>query len=215
MNLLEGYDGIIFDMDGVLWNSNKCHERAYSETLKLLGVNIPPYNTIAGKRTDDVMKKILETSGVDFLEKDIVNLVRRKRRLANKYLAIDKPISCGVFSLLKKISSSRKIALASSSSKKNVSLFLDISKTRQFFSIVLTGDDIALAKPDPEIYIKAAELLNIKPNKILVIEDALSGVEAAINAGLSVIAITGTYSRSELENAKALYVIDNLSQVLI
>jgi beta-phosphoglucomutase len=214
MNLLEGYDGIIFDMDGVLWNSNTCHERAYSETLKPLGVNIPPYNTIAGKRTDDVMKNILETSGVDFLEKDIVNLVCRKRKLANKYLAIDKPISNGVFSLLKNISNSKKIALASSSSKKNVNLFLNTSKTKQFFSTVLTGDDVALAKPDPEIYIKAAELLNIKPNKILVIEDALSGVEAAINAGLSVIAITGTYSRSELENAKSLYVIDNLSQLL-
>jgi beta-phosphoglucomutase len=115
---------------------------------------------------------------------------------------------------LKNVSNSKKIALASSSSKKNVNLFLHSSKTKQFFSTVLTGDDVALAKPHPEIYIKAANLLNIKPDKILVIEDALSGVDAAINAGLSVIAITGTYSRSELENAKSLYVIDDLSQLL-
>ena len=214
MNLLEGYDGIVFDMDGVLWNSNICHERAYRQALKPFGVDIPSYNSIAGKRTDDVIKKILETSGIPFSKEDIVNLVCEKRELANKYLTIEKPVSNGAFSFLNNISRSKKIALASSSSKNNVDLFLDVSKTKQFFSAVITGDDVTTAKPAPEIYIKAKKLLNIESSKILVIEDALSGVDAAINAGMPVVAITGTYSRIELEHTKVLFVIDNLNQLL-
>lgn len=90
------------------------------------------------------------------------------------------------------------MAIATSSRKKYTDFILDGLKIREYFSTVVTAQDIVKGKPDPEIYLKAASLLNVVPANCIVFEDTISGIESAHAAGMKVIAIATTHNKEEL-----------------
>ncbi|MBF0362533.1 MAG: HAD family phosphatase [Oligoflexia bacterium] len=214
INNLNNLNTIIFDLDGVLWNTSTIHDLAFKQTLKELELTLERsqtlndfiYTNYAGMSTEEAMILYLKNKKLypDILSLEQVNkLIKRKRELALDMIKKDPPLSFGYYELLSQLALEKKynLVLASSASEQSVDYFLKVSKCQPFFKLVLSSKDVTRAKPDPEIYLTALKKMQIKNTQAIVIEDAINGIKAAINAGLAVIAIEGTHSRKELEEA--------------
>jgi beta-phosphoglucomutase-like phosphatase (HAD superfamily) len=94
----------------------------------------------------------------------------------------------------------------------NIDFMFDNVQIKKYFRKVVNSSDIQNGKPDPEIFLKAAEFLDVDPKLCLVFEDAVVGVKAARGAGMKVIAVLTTHSREELEDADE--IIDDYKELL-
>jgi len=204
---------IIFDMDGVLWHSADAHEESFRQVLNDEGLTMPAYSKLAGRRTDEVMRELLELQkgGVDLDQ--LRRMTFAKQALANKLLMQSAPVAAMCFDVLQKLAQSFRIVLASSGSKQNVQLFLDTCGAKNLFEFALSGNDVQSAKPSPDIYLLALNMLKLPANLCLVVEDSFSGIEAARKAGIPCVAITGTHSHKELEQCPVQSVIDKLEEL--
>ena len=144
---------VIFDMDGVLFDSVSVHARAYAETFAPLGIDAD-YRTLAGRRTDEAVRALLATRQVAD-EKLVAELTAKKKSLAHRYLKEAPPVVDGCAELLSRWKRRHRLALASSASRPNIELFLDASGARSLFDVVLGGADVAESKPHPAIYSRA------------------------------------------------------------
>lgn len=210
---MPGKRGVIFDLDGVLLLSSEAHAEAYRRVLAPLGVEEIGYADIAGMRTEEVMWGLLRRSGKTVSDAKVRELVDEKRRLAAETLSRNPPIAPGCREVLERLAERFKLGLASSGSGPNVELFLNRSRTTHLFQAVLTGDDIQLSKPDPEIYLKALDRLGLRPEAAVVVEDAVQGVRAARAARITVIGMAGGVSREVLEQAGAGQVVSSLREL--
>jgi len=204
---------IVFDMDGVLWHSSAIHAAAYKAVLEQAGMATPDYARIAGRRTDEVMRDLLTAQGAGI--ENVATLTKTKQILARQMLAEKPPVDSACAQVLCELGRTRKLALASSASAPTVDLFLEASGTRALFGAVVTGDDVAAAKPDPSIYRAAVERLGSDSRETAVVEDAPNGIEAALRAGIGlVVALEGTASAACLTHAGARHVVRNLTELL-
>jgi mannitol-1-/sugar-/sorbitol-6-/2-deoxyglucose-6-phosphatase len=207
---------IVFDMDGVLWHSSEIHAAAYRAVLAEAGLAMPDYATIAGRRTDEVMRDLLAVQRPGSLDADAVAaLTAAKRTKARQLLRRQQPVDPDCTVVVETLARSRTLALASSASGATVALFLEVSQTRALFAAVVSGDDVAAAKPDPAIYVETLRRLQCEPGLAVVVEDSPSGVAAAVAAGVSyVIGIEGVVAREELLAAGARYVVRALKELV-
>ena len=184
--------GIIFDLDGVIVDTAKHHFKAWSLVAKQL--NIP-----FGEEQNEDLKGV---SRVNSLEKILqwgdleINLEKKQELLDYKnkiYLNLISKISSkdllpGVYNLIETFRmNGYKIALGSAS--KNAIPILKKLELFELFDEIVDGNLISISKPDPEVFLKAASLLGVSKEKCLVFEDAQSGIQAAINAGMYCIAV--------------------------
>lgn len=204
-------DSIIFDMDGVLWDSFHAHKSAYESIFSKYNVKFPGYEIFAGMKTKEVFEQqfpvnILNEIGADKLAKE-------KTFLASELLMSSVIVSEKTIVAIEKLSNRFKLALASSSSARNVDIFFSKSGLRPFFKSILTGDHVKKSKPDPEIYLNSALSLGSLPCNCVVVEDSISGINAGQNAGMKVIAIHGTHSKDILLQLKPDWVIDGVDYI--
>ncbi len=203
-------------MDGVLLLSSDIHFRAFKETVLEEGIIVDSYGPIAGMRTDLAMEQLFQSSDKKLPPELKSTLVERKRRIARRLLEIHPPVAPGchrVLSALKK--RGHTLGLASSASVSNVDLFLSASGTRSLFGVVLCGDDVFHAKPDPEIYLKAADRLGMKIENCLVVEDSENGIISARRAGAGIIGFEGEHSAEELLELGAQRIVACLDDLLV
>ena len=106
------------------------------------------------------------------------------------------------------------LALASSSSSQNVQLFLESSGTRNFFSVILSGDDVKNAKPDQEIFRTSRNCLGIQPEFCFVVEDSENGILGAKADGMKVIGVIGQHTKKELQIFGTVATISRLDDLL-
>ena len=104
-------------------------------------------------------------------------------------------------------------AIGSSTERANLDLLLDLMDLRRFFQVIVSGEEVTHGKPDPSIFLLAAERLGHAPRYCLVIEDAHVGIEAAHSAGIPVLAVATTHPLSELQDADA--AVESLMDVSI
>ena len=108
----------------------------------------------------------------------------------------------GVQSLLQSLNGAGiPCAVGSSTHRENIDVISALTGLGSFFRAVVTGEDVSQGKPDPEVFLKAAERLGVLPAQSVVFEDALVGVEAAKRAGMTVIAVATTHPLEALQNA--------------
>lgn len=202
MNINNNSFAVIFDMDGVIVNNNKYHKKAWKEFCLRHKFSL----------TDDEFKKYIYGR----INKDILNFLYKRPLTSDEtemfsqekediYREIYKPViklSDGLLNLLVELKPNGvKTAVATSAPKSNIEFVFDNTGIRDFFEIVIDESSINSGKPDPEIYLKASDLLNIVPGNCIVFEDSVSGINSAKKAGMKVIAITTTHSVSELRAA--------------
>lgn len=192
---------ILFDLDGVIVDSNKYHKNAIKSLFRNYGVQITNkeiIDRIYGRPNRDWIKDFF---GDNIKLKDIKRVSDEKEKLfRDLYSHNVKPIK-GLKDFLNLLTINNILmVVASSAPKSNVNLILDKTGFKKYFSAVLDESSSILGKPNPDIYIKAAYFLGIDPNRCIVIEDSISGVHAAKAAGCKVIGITTTIAENEFNN---------------
>jgi beta-phosphoglucomutase len=206
--------GVVFDLDGVLIDSTECHRSAFEEVLRPLGIQDFEYSQYAGWRTAEVVEAVLRRAGLAAESELVASTAERKTLLARAKMAAVNPRREGCPEILEKLAEmGYALALASSGSRGSVEAFLDVNNCRGIFRSVLTGGDVVRAKPDPEIYAKTFELLGLEPGTCVVVEDAVSGIQAACRAGAVPIGITGTSGAEALRDSGACAVVDRLLEI--
>jgi HAD superfamily hydrolase (TIGR01509 family) len=211
---LNSLNAVVFDMDGVLLDSSPIHAAAYVEALGSFPIHTFQYARLAGLRTKDGVRRILSENGITITEEQIDNIAAAKSKIALERMARENPIVPGAGAVLAALSRRCKLALASSGSAASVNAFVDRNGIRSLFECVLHSDDIASAKPSPEIFVTAFHRLGIAPEKCLVVEDAVAGIQAARAAGGVACGIPTTCPACDLEQAGADFMIDTLEDLL-
>ncbi len=203
--------GIIFDMDGVLVDSYHTHFESWKRTVSTRGIEVTEeqFAKTFGQTNDVVISNL--KPGAD--EKEIREWDAEKERVYREILMEKFPAMDGATDLLKSLhEDGARLAIGSSGPQANVDCVLRGLPGAELFDAWVTADDISHSKPHPEVFLKAAERLEVPPERCAVIEDSLAGVEGARRAGMTVIALTGTASGEKLA-AKAHLVVNSLREL--
>jgi len=184
---------MIFDMDGVLVDSNPAHREAWVRFNRRYGIETTTamLERMYGKRNDDIVRDYF---GDSLTEEELHRRGAEKEELYREMIGerIEQLLVRGLRQFLQKHRGT-PMALASNAEPQNVDFLLDRAGLRSFFRVVLDGSQVSRPKPDPEIYLTAADLLHVRPADCIVFEDSYSGVEAALAAGMEVIGIRTTH----------------------
>lgn len=182
----------IFDLDGVLVDTAKYHFLAWKRMAKEIGFDLTESvnEKLKGVSRMRSLEIILELAGVSLSESEKQKIADRKNSWFMEYIENMKAeeLFPGVKPVLTQLRKDGiKVALASSS--KNAERVITILGIQDDFHAIVDGTMIAHTKPDPEIFLLAAKKLNVQPNECIVFEDAESGVEAALRAGMKCVGI--------------------------
>lgn len=197
------FKAVIFDMDGVIVNSEPLHEDAFMETFKELG-----YGETHGIRFADYLGRSDKAVWNAFIEKhrpsqSLRELTDLKENRLMKVIRETEPLFPDVPRLIEKLATRYPLAVASGSVHKVIAEVLQLRNLRSHFRTVVSAEDVHQGKPAPDIFLRTADLLEVAPSECCVIEDTTAGVEAARAAGMTVIAITNTYPADALHRASA------------
>lgn len=188
-------EAVIFDMDGVISDTQKLHSQVESGLLTSAGIIITPdeiTRKYSGVITEHFFKDLLQ----DRLSiTEIESLLHQKwqKMLELAKIGID-PIQ-GALSLITNLSESKiPLGLASASPKDFVNIVLSCLSIESYFKVVTSGDQVKNGKPDPEIFLLTASRLGIDPGNCIVIEDGISGMKGAKAAGMKCIGLVKSIS---------------------
>lgn len=201
----------LFDMDGVIVNSNPFHKVALKQFCKKYGHDLSE---------EHLREKIYGRTNKDWITNVFGELDEKTlRRFADEKEALfralyDKEIRPvdGLMGFLNRMAKLRiPRAIATSAPRANVDFTLSKTGTGKFFNVILDESFVSKGKPDPEIYLKTAAALNFDPENCIVFEDSLSGIRSGKAAGAKVVGITTTHTAEELEETDL--VINNFEEV--
>jgi len=205
---------VIFDMDGVLLLSSAAHDAAYRRALSDYPLKDFCYAKIAGMRTSDAIAAIMANLGRNVTGDELDALVSAKRKFAGQLLSNDTPIHPQAREVIAKLSQRYRLGLASSAAAWLVNLFVERSGTGSYFTCILNESQVGRAKPAPDIYCRAAELLAMPVENCIVVEDAASGIQASKAAKMYAVGVIGLLSDRELRNAGADTTIQQLHELV-
>ena len=201
----------LWDMDGVIADSNSFHFAAWQETFAKRGVKLTEkdFTKLFGTRNDFIIRTIL---GENLSQEDIAAIAQEKEAsLRAKAKGNIKPFP-GVIKLLDTIMKGNfKLALVSSAPKENIDLISSELDIGRYFDCIVFGREVAESKPSPQLYLLAAEKLGAEPQNCIVIEDSPLGVKAAKAAGMRCLAVSNTRPKQELQEADK--IVDSLEEV--
>jgi beta-phosphoglucomutase len=182
----------IFDLDGVVVDTAKYHFLAWKRLSEVLGISFTEKDNerLKGVSRMASLDIILELGGISLPGSEKEKLASIKNKWYVEYISRMTPeeILPGTIEFLKDLKS-KKIKIALGSASRNTPLILDRVRLMNVFDAVADGNSVHKAKPDPAVFIKAAEMTGIEAGRCAVFEDALAGVEAALNAGMICIGI--------------------------
>lgn len=182
----------LFDLDGVVVDTAKYHFIAWKALAEELGFNFTPEDNerLKGVSRMQSLEILLEIGGMEFSEPEKLVMAEKKNTLYVSYIekmAPDETLP-GVEKFLQELRQNGiKIALGSAS--KNAPMILERIQLSGMFDVIVDGNSISEAKPDPEVFLKGAEKLSVLPEHCVVFEDAIAGIEAARNAGMYCVGI--------------------------
>ena len=202
---------VIFDVDGVLIDSYAPHFQSWQRM----------FGEIGGEFTDEEFRRTFGRTNRDIFaelypgqmdEEQSRRLGDRKEELYREIIRETFVPLPGVVALIDALDvAGFKLAVGSSGPPPNVALTLEKLGRADRFSAAVTGADVTRGKPDPQVFLIAADRLGVPPHRCAVIEDAPPGVEAANRAGMTSIAVLGTATRENLAHAKL--VVDSLKEL--
>lgn len=205
------YDAVIFDLDGVICSTDEYHYLAWKELADSLALPFDRQynNKLRGVSRLESLNLILALGERQYSDEEKQAMAQKKNDTYRRLLAKMSPadVSDDVLSTLNELK--RKYPLAIGSSSRNTKFILSRIGLADFFDAVIDGNDISASKPDPEVFLKAADALSQRPSSCLVVEDAAAGIEAAVRGGFD---SAGIGDASRLDGAT--YHIGRLSDLL-
>ncbi len=198
-----GVKGVIFDLDGTMVDNMMVHHRAWQRKLEELGLNL----TLEEVReqihgiNDEIFVRLFGDRFTPAQRKQFAYDKEAEYRLIykNEIKLID-----GLPEFLDQLKAQEiPMAIGSAAPPENIDFVLDTLNIRGYFKTVLHAGDVEKGKPDPEIYLKCAAGLNLKPHDCLVFEDSPTGAEAALRAGCKLVVVTTTHTMEEFDKFSA------------
>jgi beta-phosphoglucomutase-like phosphatase (HAD superfamily) len=207
---------IIFDMDGVIVDTEPIHMKIEQELFRELGLNISPevHEKFVGLSSNNMWSEIIKCYN---LQIPIESILKKKDTLYINYLKSSNCIKS--VSGIKKIiidlySNNKSLILASSSTSQSIELILDKLNLWCFFSFYISGAELERSKPDPEIFLLAAKKINLPADQCCVIEDSENGVLAAKAANMRCIGYINPNSGDQ-DLSEADVIIDDFKKINI
>lgn len=203
---------IIFDLDGVISNTDRTRFDLLKILLKKRGLNLSDddYTKSVGKRTEIFLKEVF---GDRLNDAEIREIFIERKEIYHKNPAkyvLAQPYSFECCKLLHE--NGFNLAIASASEEKDIRLVLAELKLLPFFKVIVSSDLVENNKPHPDIYVKCIEKLDLLKEECIAIEDSPTGIKSAKSAGLTCIAVAYTHSDDELEEAdRIINSLDKLS----
>jgi HAD superfamily hydrolase (TIGR01509 family) len=211
----ESIKAIIFDMDGVLVDSEPIHEKAEIQTLEEFGIRVPKdeWEFFRGKKIEEIFSYAIAKYGTG--REPVEKIIERKIEvyLCEALRAME--LLPGAREFLDNLRKRTKfrLALTTSGRKAQQDEILDKFGLRHFFEIMVTADEIKRGKPDPEPYLVTINKLGETSEDCFVIEDSDNGILSAKSAGCIACGITTTFDREKLEKSGADIVVDSFSEL--
>ncbi len=189
---------VIFDMDGVLVDTNPYHKISLKQFCEKYGYQFSDedlINKIYGRTNNEWIRNIFG----NLPKEKILELGEEKEAMFRAiYRDVIEPMK-GLEDFLKLLTQQNiPIAIGTSAPRSNVDFVLEHTKLKNYFTTILDQSDVEHGKPNPEIYLKVAARLGFEPQHCIVFEDSLSGVESAQRAGAKVVGVTTTHKPEEL-----------------
>jgi len=185
---------LIFDMDGVIVDSNSVHREAWSRFNLRYGIETTDemIERMYGRRNDEIVRDFF---GPDLSEEEAVERGKAKESLYREMIAdrVEEMLVPGLRTFLNRHHGELPMAVASNAESENVNFLLDRAGLTGYFDAVVDGSQVANPKPHPDVYLLAAERLGVRPKDCVVFEDSHSGAAAGVAAGMQVIGLRTTY----------------------
>lgn len=204
--------GALFDWDGVIIDSSRHHEESWERLAREIGRSLPPghFKQGFGRKNEFIIPTLL---GWTSEPAEIHRLSLRKEALYREVVA-DWGLEAlpGVRTWLERLRAAGvPCAIGSSTHRANIDLSLGMIGLAEFFRGIVTAEDVSHGKPDPEVFVKAAQSISRRPECCVVFEDAFVGLEAARAGGMKVVGVATTHPRADLGAAdRAVQRLDEL-----
>lgn len=203
---------ILFDMDGVIVDSEPLHFEAHKKALAHFGIDLKleDYMQFAISRGDDVIyEKAAQVYGAEIDKKAVSEI---KKRVFREIFDQNSEMFPGILETLKNFSEKYDLAIVSSGSENAVKYVVEKLDIGKYFKVIVTGDNVEKIKPFPDIYLKAIEALGYDKESCVAIEDSETGMSAAKNAGLKCIAIPCGFTKDQ-DFSRADIVLKSIKEV--
>ena len=206
------FAAIVFDMDGVVIDSEPIHDQSHRIIFGLHDLPVPAeaYPSFKGIPERKLFERVVSEFGSD--EHDVDTLTVSKEETFLSLMPDMRPIP-GALDFIRLAKSQTRLALTTSATSRYQRFAFDRFDLDRFFEVVVTAEDIHRHKPDPEPYQETAKRLGLAPEMCLVIEDSVNGVRSAQRAGCHVAGITTSFSAGELKEAGAHIVVDTFEEL--
>ena len=205
---------VIFDMDGVIVDTEPVHHYAYHEHFKELNIDVTPemYASYTGNSTRNIFQKLKEHFD---LQEDVENLILRKRHLFNEAFDTKEDLFLieGVEDLIKDLHTNGiQLILASSASKTTIERVFNRFNLHQYFTHKVSGEDFPKSKPHPAIFEHAASLSIAPKEHCIVIEDSTNGIQASVSAGIFCVGYNSFHSKDQ-DLSKANTIVQHFNEL--
>ena len=205
---------VIFDMDGVIVDTEPVHHFAYYQHFKELNIEVSDemYRSFTGNSTRNIFQKL--KSQFD-LQEDVEDLILRKRHLFNEAFDLKEDLYLieGVEDLIKDLyANGIQLIVASSASNVTINRVFTRFNLHQYFTHIVSGEDFPKSKPHPAIFEHAASLSVAPKENCIVIEDSTNGIQAAVSAGIFCVGYDSFHSKDQ-DLSKANVVIRHFNEL--
>ncbi|MCE1254624.1 MAG: HAD family phosphatase [Anaerolineae bacterium] len=202
---------LLFDVDGTMVDNMSAHLQAWKKYLKMLGLNEKEEDisrNISGRTTFEVFQLYL---GNELSQDQLLNHHKQKEAIYKDIYASSIQEIPGLTTFLKQaVRLNLPMAITSAGGMDIIEFVINNIGVAGYFDTIVSGEDVARGKPDPEIFLKAAQRLNVEPQNCLVFEDSQPGLQGVYNAGMKAVAISTSYSHDELaQHPAVIKVIDD------
>ena len=205
---------VIFDMDGVIVDTEPVHHFAYYQHFNELSIEVSDemYRSFTGNSTRNIFQKLKAQFD---LQEDVEDLILRKRHLFNEAFDLKEDLYLieGVEELIKDLhTNGMQLIVASSASKVTINRVFTRFNLNQYFTHIVSGEDFPKSKPHPAIFEHAASLSVAPKENCIVIEDSTNGIQASVSAGIYCVGYDSFHSKDQ-DLSKANIIIRNFNEL--
>ena len=205
---------VIFDMDGLMIDSERVTFEGYQHILSKKGKTITEdfYITLLGKPIKGIFQRFYDVYGNDFPIESVITDVHQY--MAERFETEGVPLKTGLVELLKYFrEKGYRTIVATSSNRNRVDTILKSADIEQYFDDSICGDEVTKGKPDPEVFLKSCMKLGVNTDEAVVLEDSEAGIQASYAAGIKVICVPDMKQPEPEYAQKTFMIVTDLNKV--
>ena len=205
---------IIFDMDGLMIDSERVTFECYQERLKDMNLTMDEefYKTLLGKPIKGIYQRFYDVYGNDFPIENVIQDVHQL--MAERFETEGVPVKKGLVELLHYLKDNNyKTIVPTSSNRDRVDKILAQAKITEFFDDSICGDEVTKGKPNPEVFLKSCQKLGVNVDEAIVLEDSEAGIQASYDANIKVICIPDMKYPEKQYEEKTFKILKDLTEV--